>query len=250
MPGVVACEALYNLVERVDLGGPVRYVPAELHEFPVNVPLTDAIHTRIQAAIDELDTPSRDTIVVSYALGDAATPLSTTHASLVVSPAPDCISTVLPEGTDTFGENKAPGTLYLTRGWIDCGVDSYKLYRAYREDLDGLLEAFATATARHADLRYTWHQGERFERALDRSAPASADLADDFFRSVVEHYDRVVLVDTGDLYEFHHDYAEQCRRFVERLKQDSDRGGDVSLAVVDGETEPFRALLEGTTTAD
>lgn len=245
MPGVVACEALYHLVERIDPDGPVRYVPAELHEFPVNVPLTDAIHTRVQAAIDELDTPDRDTIVVSYALGDAASALSTAHASLVVSPATNCFATVLPDDSDTFGENEATGTLYLTRGWIDCGVDSYKLYRAYREDLDGLLEEFTAAAARHDDLRYTWHRGERFERALDRPAPTSAALADDFFRSVVKHYDQLVLVDTGDLYGFHHEYAEQVRGFVERLKRESDRDGPVPLEVIEGDTASFRSLLEG-----
>lgn len=249
MPGVVACEALYNLVERRDPDGPVRYVPAELHEFPVNVPLSGAIVTSVQAAIDELDTPDRDTIVVSYALDGDEDRLSATHASLVVNDV-DCVSTVLTDAVDAYGENKAPGTLYLTRGWIDCGVDSYKLYRAYRGDLDGLLEAFEAAADDHADMRWTWHRGERFERALDRPAPASADLADGFFRSIVQHYDRLALVDTGDLYGFHHEYAEQVRRFIERLKPSAGRDGAVSLDVIDGETASFRRLLDGSRPLD
>ncbi|MFB6361913.1 MAG: DUF1638 domain-containing protein [Halobacteriales archaeon] len=244
MPGIVACEALYNLVDRFAPDAAVRYVPAELHEFPVNVPLPEAIHDRVQAAIEELDTPEVERIVVSYALGDAESELSTRHAALEVSAAADCVSTLLPAGENEFGENKAPATLYLTRGWIDCGVDSYKLYRLYRDDLTELLAQFEAAADRHEDLRYTWHRGERFEQARQRPAPASAGLADDFFRSIVEHYHRVVLVDTGDLYSFHHEYAEAVRDFIVGLRTEQ-RRAEVDLTIVDAETEAFEALLAG-----
>jgi len=244
MPRIVACEALYNLVERFAPDAAVRYVPAELHEFPVNVPLSEAIGDRVQAAIDELDRPGADRIVVSYALSDAGSQLSTRHAALEVSPAADCVSTVLAAGENEFGENKAPGTLYLTRGWIDCGVDSYKLYRLYRDDLAELLAQFEAAADRHEDLRYTWHEGDRLAQARQRPAPTSAELADDFFRSIVDHYERVVLVDTGDLYPFHHEYAEAVRALIGRLRTESDQD-EVGLRVVDGETEAFGELITG-----
>lgn len=245
MRGIVACEALYHLVERFSPDAEVRYIPAELHEFPVNVPLEAAIGDRVQAAIDELDEPSRDVIVVSYAMTDAGRrQLTAQHVPLVVSEEADCTSTVLPTATGEYGENKETSTLYLTRGWIDCGVDSYKLYRAYRGDLDDLLSEFEAAADRYSDLQYTWHRGERFERAADRQVPASSDPAESFFRSVVAYFDCVALVDTGDLYEVHHEYAERVRRFVEDLRQSGDSRGPVELTVVEGQTDRMAELLE------
>lgn len=246
MPGIVACEALYNLVERYAPDATVRYLPAELHEFPVNVPLEDAIVDRVRGAIEDLDALGLDRIVVSYALEDGADRLSATHASLVVSDATDCISTVLPETTRSYGENKVRGTLYLTRGWVDCGVDSYKLYRTYRDELDGLLAEFEAASDRHPNLRYTWHQGDRFERARSRPSAASPDLAEEFFRSIVEHYDRVALVDTGDLYDLHYEYARQTRDFIERLSTSDTADAEVALTTIDGDVDAFRTLLQGT----
>jgi hypothetical protein len=243
MPGIVACEALYNLVERFAPDAAVRYVPAGLHEFPVNVPVPDDIHDRVQTAIDELDVPTRKEIVVSYALEGTGGRLSAEHSSLTISPAADCISTVLSAGTNEFGEKKAQGTLYLTRGWIDCGVDSYKLYRTYRDDLEEVLSQFEVAGDRHQDLRVSWHRGDRFQQARDRPAPASGALVDDFFRSIVDHYEQVVLVDTGDLYPFHRQYAEQVQRFIEELHTDSRAEDAVELRVRPGSTAGFRRLL-------
>lgn len=246
MRGIVACEALYHLVERFAPDAEVRYVPAELHEFPVNVPLEAAIADRVQAAIDDLDDPSLDRLVVSYATNDSVRAgLSAAHAPLVVSEAPDCTSMVLPDRETEYGEDKAPGTLYLTRGWIDCGVDSYKLYAAYRGEVDDLVTAFEEAADRHPDMRHSWRRGERFERAVDRGGPADRGTADAFFGSVVQYYERVALVDTGDLYEFHHEYADRVRGFVERLQRQRGDESGVELTHTAGDTARFEALLQG-----
>jgi len=244
MRAVVACEGLYNLVERFAPDAQVRYLPAELHEFPVNVPLEETIVQRVQTAIEALDGPATDAIVVSYGMAgaDRAT-LSSRHAELVIAEPADCVSTVLPAEGGSYGERIAAGTLYLTRGWIDCGVDSYKLYRAYRDDVDELLEDFETAAADHRDMRVRWHRGDRFERAVERRSVPSKGTLDDFFRSVVQYFERVVLVDTGDLHEFHHEYAERVRGFVERLRPGTATEEGVDLTVIEGDTGGFRDLL-------
>lgn len=242
MPGIVACEALYNLVERFAPDAPVRYVPAELHEFPVNVPLEEEIGRRVQAAIDELDGPGVETVVVSYAMADATREgLTTEHAALRVAADADCVSTVLPDRDGAYGENKAPHTWYLTRGWIDCGVDGYKLYRAYRGDLEALLGTFETAAADHPDLRVGWPDGDRFARAVDRPTPVPDQRLDAFFGEIVGYYDRIVLVDTGDLLPIHHEYAERVREFV--AGQRAPEAEAVELAVTDAHTDRFEALL-------
>ncbi len=246
MQGVVACEALYNLIERMAPAATIRYIPAELHEFPVNVPVESDIRDRVHAAVTGLVDAGCDPIVVSYAMNpDTKRHLRSMDDAVVVSDAADCISTVLPEGSSHFGENKSPHSLYLTRGWIDCGVDGYKLYRAYRDDLDDLLHSFDEAAARHDDLRVTWHTGDRFNQARLNRLGTSDELVDRFFHEVVAYYDRVVLVDTGDLYAVHRNYAESVRSFIARLRQAEGDGDSVTLTTLETDMSGLRSLLEG-----
>lgn len=245
MRGIVACEALYNLVERFAPQARVRFIPAELHEFPVNVPLHDEVTERIQAAIDDLEGIGCDPIVVSYSMNEATREvLDSTDAELVISDETDCISTVLPDERNKYDERKAPGTLYLTRGWIDCGVDGYKLFRAYRDDLDSLIERFDAAEDRHDDLLITWHRGDRFTSATD-TQPVSDELLDGFFHEIVQHYDRVALVDTDDLYEIHHEYAALVQQFVSQIKQTQNHDSETSLIYIDGDLSRFDSLVAG-----
>ncbi|MFB6183407.1 MAG: DUF1638 domain-containing protein [Haloarculaceae archaeon] len=248
MIGVVACEALYSELERLldDLGidAEVRYVPQELHEFPVNVPSETRIGDALQSRVDELDRPEMDRIVVSYATsGGGVAGLVTEHAPLVVSTADDCISSFIYRTEDwTMGEPKEFGTYYLSRGWIDCGVDSYKLYRAYCGTDDELLARFERAAADHPDMRVTWNEGELFERALDRR-DLDAEQAGRFFHKVLEYFRRVKLIDNGNLYEFHRAYAEEFRSFVAELSAAHGDGHDVDLEVIDGDLHLLRTLL-------
>jgi hypothetical protein len=245
MRGVVACEALYPLVERFAPQAPVRYLPAELHEFPVNVPVDTAIGDRVQSAVDDLDHPALEAIAVSYATSGAGlSGISSQHVPLLVSKADDCTATVLPHDERDAGENKAAGTFYLTRGWIDCGVDSYKLYKAYRGEIGDLVDRFEAAREADPALRVSWPDGDRFHRAR-QITPGSTGTLDRFFHSVVQYYDRVTIVDTGDLHPIHHDYAEAVRSFIERLRNEFGSGERVELSSIDGRTDRIEALLNG-----
>mgnify|MGYP006286686977 CR=1 FL=1 len=245
MRGVVACEALYPLVERFVPEAPVRYIPAELHEFPVNVPVDGAIGDRVQAAVDDLDDPALEAIALSYSTtGAGLHGIRSQHVPLVVSRVDDCTAMVLPQKENTNGENKAAGTFYLTRGWMDCGVDSYKLYKAYRGEIDDLIDLFESARNADPILRVSWPDGDRFQRAR-QTTPASPGTLDRFFHSVVQYYDRVTLVDTGDLHPVHHDYAEAVRSFIERLHREFGSGEGVELSRIDGRTDRIETLLTG-----
>lgn len=249
MRGIVACEALYPLVERFAGDDPVRYIPAELHEFPINVPLDTDIGDRVQAAVDELDGSGVDTIAVSYArAGGGLVGVRSRETPLLVSRRADCTSMVLPDSRNAYGENKATRTLYLTRGWIDCGVDSYKLYKAYRGELDEIRKRFETAKRDHPSLRVTWSEGERFSRAASRSRSPSTDTIDRFFHSIVRYYDTVALVDTGDFLDLHHEYAKAVTAFIERLRREYGSASQVGLQTVEGVTERFQQLVAGDVT--
>jgi len=239
-PGIVACETLYPALESIVADPEVRYVPQEFHEFPIGVPVDDEAADRIQTHVDALDGPERDRIVVLYATtGDGLEGVSSTHAPLVVWRVDDCISVFTRRTVSTTtGEAKERGTYYLTRGWIDCSVDCYKLYKAYLGEERDLLAAFPDD-----DRRVTWNEGERYRRAVERGRSVSERTVGRFFHQVVGHYERVVLVDTGHLREFDHDYAERFRSFVERTNAEHGDGESVTLSVVEGDRSLLATLL-------
>jgi len=97
-----------------------------------NIP--EELHTRLQAAIDRTD-PSCDTILIGYGLcANAIVGIKSRNFRLVIPRADDCIALFLGSRA-AYQEQfrKAPGTFYLTRGWIECGEDPYTEYCAMRE---------------------------------------------------------------------------------------------------------------------
>lgn len=244
MIGVVACEALYHEVERYCPPEAIRYVPQELHEFPVNVPRETDIQNRLQAAIDDVE-PDRDRIVVLYANSSAEMAgLDTRHAPLVVARFEDCVEVVLdrPDSEKTY-DSKASGTYYLTRGTIDRGVDGYKLHEAYRGEIVDLRARFERAREAHPDLRVTWADGDLFQSVVQRGQERSPDLLGGVFHEILGGFERVELVDTGGLYDVHREYAEEFRSFVEHLAAEHGDGHSVELSVVEGDSSLLERAL-------
>lgn len=245
MFGVVACETLYSEVERFAPDARVEYVPQDRHEFPVNVPQEEEIADAVQAAVDALDDPGLDRIVVSYANGHGELDgVASTHAPLVVSRADDCVS-VFTHRTEpwTMGEPKEAGTYYLTRGIVDRGMDGYKLSRGFLGETDALRERFDEAAETHPDLRVTWPDGDRFRAVVERRRGMDREQVERFFHRVLGYYERVKLVDTGGLYDVHEWYAEAFAGFVERLAAEYGDGHAVDCSVVEGDLGLLRTLL-------
>lgn len=241
--GVVACETLYADIAAIRPDATVRYVPQEFHEFPASGPQDSAIRERVQTHVDALEEAECDRIVVIYARSsDGLAGVRTNHTPLVVSEALDCVSLFLPDAAPRrSGDPKASGTYYLTRGWIDCGVDCYKLHEAYRGAGEALHAAFDGIGA---ERRVTWHEGERFRQAVDRGRRMSTASIGRFFHEIVGYYDEVSLVDTGLLTPFDHEYAGMVRDFVESLRREHGDGGTVDRSVVDGTRGRLRAVLD------
>lgn len=245
MIGVVACESLYFEVERCGAPAVVRYIPQEFHEFPTSVPDMPAIQRAMQSAINDIDDPKCERIIILYADSPAVQGLTSAHATLVFVPIEDCVSAVLdrPVTADT-GERKASGTYYLTRGTIDCGVDAYKLHAAYSGSLDALLERFDRAQDRHPDLRVTWPHGDRFEGVLARSSPNATQSMERVFFDILGSYERVELIDTGGLYDVHVSYAKSVREFVETLAARHGPGHDVEFDIRSGNTSRIERAMD------
>lgn len=246
--GIIACSALYPEIECVvPAGMAIRYVSQSLHEFPVGVAREDDISRSLQGEIDNLDSPKRDRIVLVYANnGDGLVGLRTRHAPLIVSRADDCISMFLDRSQSrTMGELKSASTYYLSRELIDCGVDAYKLYTAYCSGADELQEWFMRAKSNHPDLRVTWFEDDRFVAAADRDQGQYQEIVGRFFHQALQYYERITLIDTGNLYSVHRRYTETFRAFVEQLSDEFGDGHAVELTIIDGDVSLLHRLLEG-----
>ena len=99
-----------------------------LHNIPEN------LHTRLQAAIDHSG-PGYETVLIGYGLcAKAVIGLKSRSSRLVIPRVDDCISLFLGSRDEYLRQlSRAPGTFYLTKGWIECGEDPYTEYCALKE---------------------------------------------------------------------------------------------------------------------
>jgi hypothetical protein len=97
-----------------------------------NVP--ESLHLRLQAAIDATG-PEFDTILLGYGLcANAILGLHSRGFRLVIPRADDCITLFLGSRQEYLRQlSLAPGTFFLTKGWIECGEDPYTEYCSLRE---------------------------------------------------------------------------------------------------------------------
>ncbi|AOW80884.1 hypothetical protein HTSR_1714 [Halodesulfurarchaeum formicicum] len=246
MHGIVACETLYPEIPRLAPDAAVAYVPQWYHEFPIHTPESETAHELLQERIDELESQGVDSVTVVYHDPEALEGLQTESVPLHVYRGRDCIELHLdqpPSGPG--GERKDGGTYYLTRGWIDVAVDSYKVFTAYAGTLNDLVERFEEAERADPDMRVSWPKSEKIQQAAARSEHMGTDPAK-LLRQVIGTYRHVVLVDTGLLTPFHHEYAEDFRDFLANdIPADEPR--EVSLTVETGTTEPLEAILTAPT---
>ncbi len=97
-----------------------------------NVPET--LHFQLQEAIDHTG-PEYGTILIGYGMcANAIVGIKSRGFRLVIPKADDCITLYLGSREEYLRQLRmAPGTYYLTKGWIECGEDPYTEYCAMRE---------------------------------------------------------------------------------------------------------------------
>ncbi|MGA2489781.1 MAG: DUF1638 domain-containing protein [Anaerolineales bacterium] len=96
-----------------------------------NVP--ESLHEQLQAAIDATG-PEYGTILLGYGLcANAILELNSRGFRLVIPRADDCITLFLGSRQEYLRQlSLAPGTFFLTKGWIECGEDPYMEYCSLR----------------------------------------------------------------------------------------------------------------------
>jgi hypothetical protein len=94
----------------------------------------EKLHIQLQDAIDHTS-PEFGTILIGYGMcANAVVGIQARRFRLVIPKADDCITLYLGSREEYLRQLKlAPGTYYLTKGWIEHGEDPYTEYCAMRE---------------------------------------------------------------------------------------------------------------------
>jgi Protein of unknown function (DUF1638) len=169
---IIVCETIIK--EMLPLLPPdVEYQTVEsgLHLRP------EKLRAALQTFIDESDT---QTIILGYGLCSmAVVGLKSDHSTLVVPRLDDCIALFL-GSQKRYREqlSKEPGTYYLSKGWIDAGVN--------------LIEEFKIMEERYGKKR-----------------------ADMVKKRMLQHYTRLAFIDMG--YRDQEHYREFSRRAADEL---------------------------------
>jgi hypothetical protein len=138
-----------------------------------------ALRSSLQEAIDKAS-GAADTIILGYGLcSQAVVGLRANGCTLVVPRVDDCIAIFLGSGEAYRAQaSAAPGTYYLTKGWIEAGDSPFHEY-------EGLVAQYGEEKARWLMSR------------------------------ILKNYTRLALINTGQ-YELER-YRDYCRRTAERF---------------------------------
>jgi len=126
---VIACQVLQDLLQRLfppDLAGQVTFMDYGLHRVPSKLTWT------VQDAINAVEEPSL--IVLGYGLcGNGLNGVQAGRHTLLVPRADDCIAMLLGSVKAYLREfNAAPGTYWLSKGWLESGSHPLKEYQEYQ----------------------------------------------------------------------------------------------------------------------
>lgn len=170
---IIVCETiLKEMLPLLPHGVEYQTVESGLHLRP------EKLRAALQEFIDESDTR---TIILGYGLCSmAVVGLKSGHSTLVVPRLDDCIALFL-GSQKRYREqlSKEPGTYYLSRGWIDAGVNLIEEFKIMEE-------------------RYGKKRAERVKKRM------------------LQHYTRLAFIDMGYLDQER--YREFSRRAAEELE--------------------------------
>jgi hypothetical protein len=127
---IIACRVFQHLLERAFPAEAVKqtiFLEYGLHSVPRNLSMA------VQEAIDALTEPSL--VVLGYGLcGNGLNGIRSGRHTLLIARADDCIAILLGSYEKYQQEfQSAPGTYYLTKGWLESGSNPLSEYLEYRE---------------------------------------------------------------------------------------------------------------------
>ena len=237
--GVIACKVFYQ--ELKDIIGDERnidieFLPQGLHDLPAS----ESMRERIQEKIDEMEEKDDyDYVILAYGLCSRGVEgLKAKNAQLVIPMVHDCIPLLL--GSFELKENlDNGGTYYLSRGWIDCGGDTYKQHLHLIDELDTWTQRFERFQNTEPGADVDWYSKEKYGDDRKRYTPEVAEYISFEF---MKNYSSVTLIDNGNLKPIHHEYAAEMSRFLSDLIEKFS-GKKVEFRVVHGNLRFLRNLI-------
>jgi hypothetical protein len=126
---VIACRVLINELKAVCPPGiQLEFLEQGLHNTP------DKMRVVIQEKIHEVDS-SYDYIMLGYgACGNGTLGIKAENVPVIIPKAHDCITFWMGSVANHMGEHKkAPGTYYLSKGWIEEAKSPMERFAEYKE---------------------------------------------------------------------------------------------------------------------
>lgn len=233
---VIACKVLYkeilSLVEDEEID--VEFLPQGLHDLPDS----QEMRKNIQSKIDELeDNKDYDYIFLGYGYCSGGVDgLKTRKASLLIPKVHDCIPILLgsPQAKGNIDDGK---TYYLSRGWIDCGGDTFKTYLFLVNKMDDWVQKF-NDYAREDNALVDWFEKKHFKCGKHYSE----EIAKYISYECIKNYESITIIDNNNLKSIHHNYAEEMYNFVNQLITE-EQGKSIEFNVVNGSTDFLRDFI-------
>ena len=208
---IIACEVFYKEVTDIidDENIDIELLPQGLHDLPES----EDMKAKIQEQIDDLESEKDyDYIILGYGYCSGGVEgLKAENACLVIPKVHDCIPLLLGD-MDIEGDIENRKTYYLSRGWIDCGGDSYKQYCNLINN-DKLQEMFNKYEKKNQKVRVNWYEKDKYNS--DRHYPE--ETAKYVCGECIKNYNSITLIDNGNLVDIHYDYTEKMCKFLGNL---------------------------------
>jgi hypothetical protein len=201
---IIACETvgeeLRNLIPE---GIPCTFLEFGLHCTP------EKLNAALQKEIDETR-DGVDTILLGYGMcSKGALGLEARNFKLVIPRVDDCIALFLGSKDEYTKQHlKAPGTFYLTKGWIECGDDPYTEYVKLR--------------GKYGDEKAYWLE-----------------------KKVIENYTRLALINTGN-YNLgrYREYAKMVARFFSLTFEEIPGSNVLIRKLIEGDWDESFVIVE------
>lgn len=237
---VIACHVFYNELAALADGHGIdlQLLPQGLHNYVESEKMMAAI----QVKIDELEAKKDyDYIILAYGYCSGGVEgLKAKKAGLVISLLHDCIPMLLgATGAAAGGGIDDGATYYLSRGWIDCGGDSYKEHLFLIEQLDRLLNRFTRYQQENEGAVVLWPEKDQYQQKRRKYSPETAEL---ITYELLKNYRSLTLIDNSNLESIHLEYAREMHSFLNDLLT-KHRGEGLRLIIRPGNTELLEKLL-------
>lgn len=235
---ILACSVFYQEIEQLTSEDEeifVKLMPQGLHDMPDEMRMQE----KLQTAIDELESEyDLDYIFMAYGFCSGGVEgLTTKKAELVIPKFHDCIPLLL-GNKDAGSRLENTGTYYLSRGWIDCGGDTYKQHLSMTGNLDYWVERFKQYEIENESALVEWYDMDMYKnrKNYDRK------IAEEISFQCLKSYKSIVLINNGNLESIHYEYAEEMHEKIEEILQ-KHRGEGLEYKVKEGDLTLLKDLI-------